>query len=194
MAQNEISLQPRTRTGKNSCRQLRAEGLLPGIVYGKGIDPTPVTVAPKALATALSGEHGQNTILSITGCGTLDGSMVIVTDLVRDPIKRTPKHVDFHKLDMADKIRIHVPVKLVGTAIGVKEGGMLDFPTHSLDVECLPGQIPEHIAVDITALAIGHSIHVADLKLPEGVKVLLDSRASIVSILGRAKEEAPASA
>ena len=192
MAQNEISLQPRTRTGKNSCRQLRAEGLLPGIVYGKGIEPTPVTLSPKELASVLSGESGQNTLLTVKGCGSLEGSMVIVNELLKDPIKRTAKHVDFHKLDMSEKIRVHVPVKLVGTAAGVKEGGLLDFPTHSLDIECLPVQIPESIDVDITQLTIGHSIHVSDLKLPAGVKVLLDGRASIVSILGKAKEEAPA--
>ena len=193
MEQNVITLQPRTRTGKNSCRQLRAEGLLPGVVYGKGVEPTPVTISPKDLASALSGESGQNTILTIKGCGSLEGSMVIVTDLLKDPLKRTAIHVDFHKLDMSTKIRVHVPVKLIGTAAGVKEGGMLDFPTHSLDIECMPGQIPESIDVDITGLTIGHSIHVSDLKLAAGVKVLLDGRASIVSILGRAKEEeAPA--
>jgi large subunit ribosomal protein L25 len=192
MAQNEITLQPRTRTGKNSCRQLRAEGLLPGIVYGKGIEATPVTITPKELAAAISGERGQNTLLTVKGCGNLDGSMVIITDLLRDPLKRNAKHVDFHKLDMNEKIRIHVPVKLIGTSIGVKEGGLLDFPTHSLDIECLPTQIPESIEVDITQLTIGHSIHVSDLKLPAGFKVLLDGRASIVSILGKAKEEAPA--
>jgi large subunit ribosomal protein L25 len=192
MAQNEITLQPRTQSGKNGCRQLRAQGLIPGVVYGKGIESTSVTLHPKELGAALSGQSGQNTLLTIKGCGSLDGSLVIVTDLLKDPIKRNVKHVDFHKLDMADKIRVHVPVKLVGTAIGVKEGGMLDFPTHSLDIECLPGQIPESIDVDITDLTIGHSIHVSDLKLTQGVKVLLDGRASIVSILGKAKEDAPA--
>lgn len=194
MAQNEITVTPRTSTGKNSCRRLRADGLLPGIIYGKGIEPTPVTVVPKELAAALSGERGQNTLLSIKGCGSLEGSMVIVADLLRDSLRRTAKHVDFHKLDMSEKVRVHVPVKLVGTASGVKEGGMLDFPTHSLDIECLPALIPESIDVDITQLTIGHSIHVSDLKLAPGVKVLLDGRASIVSVLGKAKEDAPAAA
>jgi len=192
MSQNEISLQLRTLTGKNSCRRLRAEGLLPGVVYGKGIEPTPVTLSPKELSAALSGESGQNTLLSIKGCGPLEGSMVIVTEILRDALKRTAKHVDFHKLDMSVKVRVHVPVKLMGTAAGVKEGGMLDFPTHSLDIECLPGMIPESIDVDITQLTIGHSIHVSDLKLAAGVKVMLDSRASIVSILGKTKDDAPA--
>lgn len=190
MAQNEISLQTRTKTGKNGCRKLRAEGLLPGIVYGKGIEPVPVALSPKELALALSGERGQNTLLTIKGCGSLDGNMVIVTEILRDALTRNARHVDFHKLDMTAKVRVHVPVKLIGSSIGVKEGGMLDFPTHSLDIECMPGLIPESIDVDITSLTIGHSIHVADLDLANGVKILLDGRASIVSVLGKAKEDA----
>ncbi|RQW78355.1 MAG: 50S ribosomal protein L25, partial [Geobacter sp.] len=81
------------------------------------------------------------------------------------------------------------------TAVGVKEGGLLDFAMHAVQVECLPNQIPEHIDVDVTDLTIGHSIHVGDLKLPTGVKVLEDAKASVISILGKAKEEeAPAAA
>jgi large subunit ribosomal protein L25 len=194
MDQREITVEARTRTGKNSARQIRAEGLIPGIIYGKGIDPVPVTVKPKELATALSGESGMNTILKLKG-GEHEGGLVIVTELLRDSLKRTMLHVDLHKLNMDNKIRVHVPVRLVGSPIGVKEGGLLDFATHSLDIECLPTQIPEHIDVDVTDLSIGQSIHVSDLKLATGVKALLESRASIVSILGRAKEEeAPAAA
>jgi large subunit ribosomal protein L25 len=195
MEQNTINLEPRSSLGKNKARQLRAQGLLPGVVYGKGIDPVPVTLNPKELVAALSGTSGQNTILNVKGCGSLDGSLVIVADLLRNPLNKAMQHVDLHKLNMTEKIRVHVPVKLTGTAIGVKEGGMLDFPTHSLEIECLPDRIPAGITVDIAKLAIGHSIHVSELSLPEGVKVLLDGRASIVSVLGKTKEEgAPAAA
>lgn len=192
MHQKEITVELRSRTGKNAARQMRASGQLPGIVYGKGIEPIPVTLSPKELAAAISGEGGQNTLLTVKGGGALDGSMVIVADLLKNPIKRTLLHVDLHKLDMNAKVKVHVPVRLVGAAAGVKEGGMLDFCLHSVDVECLPTQIPEHIDVDVTNLAIGHSIHVSDLKLESGVKIMIDGRASIVSILGKAKEEAPA--
>jgi large subunit ribosomal protein L25 len=91
---------------------------------------------------------------------------------------------------MAEKVRVRVPVSLKGTAAGVKEGGMLDFAMHEIEVECLPGQIPEHIDVDVTALTIGHSIHISEVTFPQGLKVLEDPKASIVSILGKAKEEA----
>ncbi|MSM41445.1 MAG: 50S ribosomal protein L25 [Geobacter sp.] len=194
MEQKQISVELRTQTGKNSCRQIRMTGLIPGIVYGKGIEPVPVTLNPKELSSALAGEGGRNTLLALKGGGSLEGSMVIVSDILREPLKRAMLHVDLHKLSMEEKVRVHVPINIVGTAIGVKEGGMLDVVMHSLDIECLPGQIPDHIDVDVTDLTIGHSIHVADMKLPAGLKALIDSRASIVSILGKAKDEGTAAA
>jgi large subunit ribosomal protein L25 len=121
--------------------------------------------------------------------------MAIIVDLQRDPLKGTYRHVDLHRVNMAEKLRITVPVVLKGTAIGVKEGGLLDLAHHELHVECLPGNIPDHLEIDITSLAVAHSIHVSDLILPDGVKVLDNPKTPVVSVLGRAKEvEAPAEA
>lgn len=194
MEQRELNVELRSRTGKGICRQLRMKDLLPGVVYGKGMEATPVTVSPKELAAAIAGEGGQNHLITLKG-GALEGSVVIVADLLKDPVKGFLRHVDFHKIDLAVKVKVEVAINLVGTAVGVKEGGLLDFAMHAVQVECLPNQIPEHIDVDVTDLTIGHSIHVGDLKLPAGLKVLEDVKASVVSILGKAKEEeAPAAA
>lgn len=190
MEQKTLSIEQRSETGKGICRRLRAKGLVPGIVYGKGMESVPVTVNPKELLAAIAGEGGQNNLITLKGAGAVNGSVVIVSDLLRDYLKGTPRHVDFHKINLKEKIRVRVSVSLVGTAIGVKEGGLLDFAMHTVEIECLPTQIPEHIEVDVTGLALGHSLHVADLKVPAGVKVLEDSRASVVSVLGRGKEEA----
>jgi large subunit ribosomal protein L25 len=96
---------------------------------------------------------------------------------------------------MTEKLRVTVPVVLKGTAIGVKEGGLLDLAHHELHVECLPGNIPDHIEIDITELKVAHSIHVSEIALPEGVKILDNPKIPVVSVLGRAKEvEAPAAA
>lgn len=192
MEQKEINLNLRTRTGKNAARQCRADGLIPGIVYGKGIEPVPVTLAPKELGDALAGEGGQNTLLKVKGAGELDGSMVIVAELLKNPLKRNILHVDLHKLNMSEKIRLDVPINLVGTAPGVKDGGLMEFLLHSVEVECLPTQIPERLDVDITSLTIGHSIHVSDIQLPAGVKALGDGRTAIVSIIGKAKDDSAA--
>ncbi len=194
MDQRVLNVELREKTGKGICRQLRMKGLVPGVVYGKGIEPVAVTVDPKELAAAIAGEGGQNHLITLKGGGALDGNVTIVADLLKDHIKGTLRHVDLHKINLTEKVRVGVPFNLVGTAAGVKEGGLLDFAMHAIEVECLPNQIPERIDVDVTELTIGHSIHVGDLKLPAGVKALGDARASVVSVLGKAKEEAPAEA
>jgi large subunit ribosomal protein L25 len=192
MDQKELRVELRTKTGKNFSRQLRAQGLIPGVVYGKGIESAAVTLNPKELIAALSGEAGRNTILTLVAEGSLSGAPVILADACRDSIKGTFLHVDLHKISLTDKVRVEVPIRLVGTAVGVKEGGLLDFPMHAMEVECLPHQIPEHLDVDITDLTIGHSIHVGELVVAPGIRLLADSRASVVSVLGKTREEAPA--
>ncbi|HLO27312.1 MAG TPA: 50S ribosomal protein L25 [Geobacteraceae bacterium] len=194
MEQIILNVELREKTGKGVCRQLRSKNLIPGVVYGKGMESVPVTVNPKELGAAIAGQGGQNNLITLKGGGALDGSVIIVADLLKDPIKGFLRHADFHKIDLTQKVRVEVAINLVGNSIGVKEGGLLDFAMHAVEVECLPNLIPGHLDVDVTDLTIGHSIHVGDLKLPVGVKVLADSRASIVSILGKVKEEETAPA
>jgi large subunit ribosomal protein L25 len=187
-----LKVEVREKTGKNAARRLRAEGMIPGVVYGKGIESVPVVLSHKELSAVVAGEGGHNNLIVLQGGGSLDGSTIIVADIVREVLKSTPVHVDLHKINLTEKVHVHVPVRLVGTAIGVKEGGLLDFAMHNLDVECLPNQIPEHIDIDITQVAIGRSVHVGDIAVPAGVKLLADAKASVVSVLGKVREEAPA--
>ncbi|MDD5286163.1 MAG: 50S ribosomal protein L25 [Desulfuromonadaceae bacterium] len=195
MQQRQMNIELRTKTGNGVSRRLRNADMVPGVVYGKGMDPMPVSIKNCDLKEAMSGEGGQNNLITLVGGGALDQSMAIIADLQRDAIKRTFKHVDLHRVNMNEKLRLTVPVVLKGTAAGVKEGGLLDLAHHQLHVECLPGNIPDHIEIDITELKIAHSIHVGDIKLPEGVKLLDNPKTPVVSVLGRAKEdEAPAAA
>lgn len=192
MEQKTMSIELRDKNGKGVARKLRDQGVVPGVVYGKGIEPVSVKVGVKELAAAISGEGGLNSLITLSGGGSLNGNIVIVADMQRNPLKGDILHVDFHRISLDEKVKVHVPVVMVGTAAGVKEGGMLDVVTYTLDVECLPTSIPEAINVDVTNLAIGHSIHVSELVLPQGIKVLNDPETPIVSIHGKAKEEAPA--
>jgi large subunit ribosomal protein L25 len=194
MQQKQMNIELRSKTGKGISRQLRNADMVPGVVYGKGMDPMAVSIKYRDLQSAMSGEGGQNNLITLVGGGSLDQSMAIVVDLQRDAIKGTYKHVDLHRINMNEKLRVTVPVVLKGTAIGVKEGGLLDLAHHELHVECLPGNIPDNIEIDITALRITHSIHVSEIPLPEGVKVLDNPKIPIVTVLGRAREEAPAEA
>lgn len=188
MQQKQMNVELRSKSGKGISRQLRAADMVPGVVYGKGMDPMPVSIKYRDLQDAMAGEGGQNNIITLIGGGSLDQSMAIIADLQRDPLKGTYKHVDIHRINMGEKLRITVPVIVKGTAVGVKEGGLLDLAHHELHVECLPGNIPDHIEIDVTDLAIAHSIHVSDLVLPEGVKILENPKTPVISILGRAKE------
>ena len=192
MQQKQMNVELRSKTGKGISRQLRSADMVPGVVYGKGMDPMAVSIKYRELQAAIAGEGGQNNLITLVGGGSLDQSMAIVVDLQRDALKGTYKHVDLHRINMNEKLRVTVPVVLKGTAIGVKEGGLLDLAHHELHVECLPGNIPDHIEIDITALKIAHSIHVSEIVLPEGVKILDNPKTPVVSVLGRAKEEAPA--
>lgn len=189
MQQKQMNIELRTKTGTGVSRRLRNADMVPGVVYGKGVDPMPVSIKSRDLKAAISGEGGQNNLITLVGGGSLDQSIAIVVDLQRDPIKKTYKHVDLQRINPNEKIRVTVPVVLKGTAIGVKEGGLLDLDHYELHAECLPGNIPDFIEIDVSDLKIGQSIHIGDIILPEGVTLLHKSNIPVVGVLTRAKEE-----
>ena len=184
-----MNIELRTKTGTGVSRRLRMADMIPGVVYGKGLDPVTVSIKYRDLQDAISGAGGQNNLITLIGGGSLDQNIAIVADIQRDPIKRTFKHVDLHRINPNEKLRITVPVVLTGTAIGVKEGGMLDQAHHELHIECLPGNIPDNITIDVSDLKMAHSIHVSDIPLPEGIVILDQAKIPVVSVLGRVKEE-----
>jgi len=191
MSMKELNVELRATTGKGVCRQLRSAGRIPGIVYGKGFNSTSISISQRELVKTVEGSGGQNALITLTGDASLNGAVVIVAKMLLDPIKGTPRHVDLHKINMDEKVRVEVKLKLVGIPKGVKDGGMLDFVKHTVEIECLPALIPAHIDVDVANLTIGHSIHLSEVQLPANVKLLDDPKQSIVSVLGKGKEETP---
>ena len=189
MQQKQMNIELRTKTGTGVSRRLRMADMVPGVVYGKGLDPVTVSIKVRDLQEAISGAGGQNNLITLIGGGSLDQDIAIVADIQRDPLKRTIKHVDLHRINPNEKLRVTVPVVLTGTAIGVKEGGLLDLAHHELHIECLPGNIPDSITIDVSDLKINHSIHVNEIPLPEGISVLDQPKIPVVSVLGRVKEE-----
>lgn len=190
MNKTQMKIETRISTGKGVSRKLRAAGRIPGIVYGRGVEPMPVSLEPKALNAAIAGEGGLNNLITLEGGGVLDKVVVIVADIQRNVLKRTPEHVDLHRVNMTEVIRVNVPVNLLGIAPGVKEGGIMDVHHHTLHIECLPTQIPEHIEVDLSNLQIGQAIHVEEVTLPSGTKCLDNPMTVIVGVQGKAKENA----
>lgn len=174
MERVQLQVQRRDAVGKNTARKLRRSGLIPGVVYGRGFDPLPVTVDGRALRSALHTHAGLNVLIDLAlGDGELGTKTVMVKEVQRGVFAREAiTHVDFHTIDLTETVEAHVPLTFLGTPKGVVDGGVLEVHLRDLLVECLPTQIPESIEVDVSGLAIGQSIHVSDLRIPADVTVL----------------------
>jgi large subunit ribosomal protein L25 len=179
MAEVSLSMRTRNDTGSPKARRLRKRGLVPGVLYGPGISPRPVEVDARELREALSTEDGINALLRID----LDGEVhsALARELQRDPVRRTLLHVDFHVVRRDQVVAAEVPLHLVGDAVEVHHAdGIVDQQLVRLAVKALPGSIPSQIEVDISSLAVGSAIRVADIVLPEGVEADVDPETVIV--------------
>lgn len=183
-----LEAKPRTERGKNAARRLRAAGLVPVTVYGGGQDPVAGTISKREFA-ALVRANGRNSIFTLNLDGT--SSPVKVADYQADPIKGTLMHLDLMRISMTEKSQFDVNIKIIGEAEGVKlGGGVLDVVLHSLTIRCLPGDLPDHIDVDVTPLGIGQNIRVSDLKLDaEKIEVLGDPEQVIATVVPPRTEE-----
>lgn len=190
MAEVTLEVTRREVTGKEVAKKLRREGKVPAVVYGGHKEPVAITVDRKSVAELLQkSEHGIRSVFLLKMADSDQQRHAMIKDLTINPISRKMTHIDFVRVVMDELIRTTVPVHIVGTAIGVKEGGLLDFQVRDLHVECLPNAIPDTIDVDVTELAHHEYIRVKDLKLPEGVKVLEDAERVVVGVT-HAKVEA----
>lgn len=193
MAEITLEVQDRNDAGKGVARKLRAQGVIPAVVYGGHRDPAKITVNRKAISELIQkSEHGVRSIFLLKMAGTDQQRHAMIKDIQMDPISRKMTHIDFVRVLMDEKIKTTVPVHIVGTAAGVKEGGILDWHIREVHIECLPNQIPDKIDVDVTALGSHEFLCVRDLQLPEGVKVLEDPERNIVGVTHAKAEAAPA--
>src|SRR3989442_3884877 len=192
MAEIVVNAKDRTGRGKNAARRLRRQGFVPGVVYGGNGDNIAVSVDPKALQRVLRSEAGRNAILKldITGKGATNA---ILKSWQVDPIKDSFLHADFYRIAMDVAIRVTVPIHVVGEARGVKvDGGILELILRAISVECLPGDIPERIDVDVSDLGINQSLRVSDMQFPAKVKVLEAPDQVVVHVVAVKEEAAPA--
>jgi len=185
MEQIEIEAKPRQKTGKEAAKRLRNEGLIPVIVYNKGKRSIPLAVSGVDLISALHTSAGGNVIinLNIKKDKKLQKKTVIIKDIQHHPIKGDILHVDFEQISLTQNITVKVPIDIKGEAIGVKrDGGILEHILWEVEVECLPTKIPEKIEVRVDSLEIGDIVHVKDLKVEEGIKILNDPEEPVVVI------------
>jgi large subunit ribosomal protein L25 len=186
-----VSAEKRTEKGKNVNRRLRVAGRIPGVVYGGKGEPMTVSVSPKEIGAVLRSASGENTLFDLD----LGGSRrkVILKEYQVEPIKGRLLHADFYEVALDKLLEVKVHVEITGTPVGVKvQGGILDFVTREIEIECLPTDIPDKILLDVSGLELGKHIRASDLQLSDKVTLLTDPELVIVHVVAPRAEEAVA--
>jgi len=186
-----VAAQGRAETGKNVNRRLRIQGLIPGVVYGAAKKSIAIAVSPKEITTILRSASGENTLFDLE----IEGKRrkVILKEFQLGPVKGQLLHADFYEVALDKVLAVKVHIEIQGVALGVKvQGGILDFVTRELEVECLPTDIPDKISVDVSALELGKHVRVSDLVAPAKVKVLTDPDVVVVHVVAPRAEEVAA--
>lgn len=188
MEHTKIEARPREPGTSNAARRLRSEGKLPAVVYGGDGEARPIEVDPREVVDVLKAK-GLNTIIELDLEGEEEPDTVMIQDYQIDALATELLHADFLRISLTDKSEFEVPVKLVGEAEGVKEGGVLDHVLRTLTVSCLPTDIPDHVEADISHLEINDALHVGALEVPGDVEVLDDLKRTVVAIHPPMSEE-----
>src|SRR5438034_2452947 len=189
--QNFLEAQPRTPGTKNDARRVRKQGKVPAVVYGAGKDATPVSVDPRQVSRILHSATGHNTVFDLAVDGERTKAMIV--DWQYEPIKGSLLHIDVKRIAMDQKLKVNVPIELVGEPAGVKQqGGILEQITREVEIECLPGDIPNQVELDISELVFNMVLRVADLPKSDKVKFLTDADQPVAHVISIKEEEAPA--
>jgi large subunit ribosomal protein L25 len=189
----ELPVEKRSTTGKNEARRSRAGGRIPAVVYGAGKPNVPISVDRKALSDLFREGAGENAIFLLKLAGSDQSRHAMIREMQRDPVSRKPLHIDFVRVLMDVKITLKVPIEIVGVARGVKtDQGILDVVTREIEIECLPTNIPAHLAVDVTELGIGDAIRISELPAIEGVQIVDNPEKVVVHVTHPTREEEPA--
>ncbi|PID57044.1 50S ribosomal protein L25/general stress protein Ctc [candidate division KSB3 bacterium] len=184
MEQMQLTSKVRTDTGKGVARKLRQKGFVPAVVYGGSHGNISLSVNSHDLRQILARGAGETSLvdLKVTNGSETQTIPVIIKEFQIDPVKRTLLHADFMEVTMGQAIEVQLPIELTGTSEGVKVGGILEFVTRELTVECLPSKILNHINVDISALEIGESLSVEDINLSDDYKILTPAETVVATV------------
>src|SRR5438874_10115925 len=186
--QNLLEAQPRTPGTKNDARRVRKQGKVPAVVYGAGKQALPISVDPRQVSRILHSETGHNTIFDLSVDGERSKAMIV--DWQYEPIKGALMHIDLKRIAMDQRLKVQVPIQLQGVPEGVKtQGGILEQVLRKVEIECLPGEIPSHIDVNVEHLVFGMVIRVTDLPHHEGLKFLTDPNQTVAHMASVKEEE-----
>jgi large subunit ribosomal protein L25 len=186
--QVKLSARPRADVGRNSVKHLRTRGVIPAVVYGHKDQPSNLEINQREIAALLAHAVGENILVELDIAGAT--KLSLIQEVQHHPVRGEILHVDFLEVAMDEVLNTEVPIEPFGEADGVKNyGGLLEHSLRSLQIECLPKDLPEIIRVDVTALGLNQSLHVRDLVLPEGVKATSDADLTVF-IVAESKVEA----
>jgi len=192
MQQQDLEVRRRAETGKGTARKLRAKGYVPAVCYRKDLDPILLSLEKRELERVLQAAAGQNVLIQLKIKGeeaAENQETVIVKEVQKDPLNRM-LHADFMGVLMDQLITVEVAVRLVGEPTeALQEGAMVQQLRRVVELECLPGDIPESVDAEISHLNMGESVHVGELKVPEGSRILTDEKAAVVVISAPVEEE-----
>jgi large subunit ribosomal protein L25 len=190
--QVKLAVERREATGRSAARKLKARGIVPAVVYGGREKAQSLQLSRRDLTTVLSHAAGENILVELEIAGEANTRMAMLQEVQHSPVGGEVLHVDFHVVSMDEKIEADIPLEPTGTPNGVKNfGGLLEQSLRELTVECLPRDLPDRITVDVSDLNIGDSIHVRDIKLPEGVTAKVHIELTVFSVLAPTVEEEP---
>ncbi len=188
-----LKVAPRTASGSGPLKRLRKSGQVPGVVYGKEFPNQNIQVEAKALRDLLAHSTSEHILIYLE----LDGGakpLALIQDVTHNALSDNITHVDFHAVQEDEKLHARIPLELTGEAAGLKLGGLLEHLVHTLDIHCLPKDLPEKISYDVSALEIGQSVHLRDVALPEGVSARLGGDVIVALMAAPRVSEEPAAA
>ncbi|MGQ0715361.1 MAG: 50S ribosomal protein L25/general stress protein Ctc [Gemmatimonadaceae bacterium] len=190
MATATLNATPRADVGKGAARKLRASLRIPGVIYGHHREAQPLALDGRELEKLLGQIAPGTTVVELTLGGKV--SRTLIREIQRHPFKRQVLHIDFQELVAGEKITVNVPIVLVGAAAGVKDGGTVEEVMREVSIEVDPANIPNHFEIDISHLGINDSVHVSDIKVPEGVELFEDPEATVAVVAPPRLVEEPA--
>jgi len=186
-----LEAQQRDAGTKNDARRVRREGKIPAVVYGAGKQAMPVSVDPRQVSRILHSETGHNSVFDLALDGERTKAMIV--DWQYEPIKGSLLHIDLKRIAMDQKLRVNIPIELVGEPAGVKQqGGILEQIAREVEVECLPGDIPNQIELNVSELVFGTVLRISDLPKNEKIKYISDPEQPVAHIITIKEEEVPA--
>ena len=193
--QVKLKAEPRPDVGRSAVRKLKARGFIPAVIYGGNDKPQPLQVSARDVNAMMSQASGENVLVELQIGDDGQSRTALVQEVQHSPVRGEIRHVDFHAISMDQMIQAEVPLEPVGTPVGVKTfGGLLEQSLRALAIECLPGDLPDRITVDVSQLNIGDSVHVRDIQLPSGVTAKVQLDLTAFSVLAPVVEEEPVAA